>query len=117
MEENRISTRYKEIGRVNIPELCALPEILENISATGCKVIFPISVVVNLEKEYMIQVMISRFPDESPLQLRCKPMWVSEIDGVTHVGFSILFSPDENRLHYLIKRLEEINEDEEPEIV
>lgn len=78
-EENRISTRYSEIGRVTAPELCALPGILDNISATGCKIHFPVSVVVDLEVEYMIKIQLTRSPEEPPLQLMCKPMWVSEI--------------------------------------
>lgn len=117
MDENRQNIRYHEIGRVIAQDICALPGVLDNISSTGCKVHFPVPVAVNLENEYMIKISLSRSPEETPLQLMCKPMWVSENGGATQIGFSILFSPDENRLHSFIDFLEQINEDERPEIV
>jgi len=111
-EENRQNTRYSEIGRVNCPELCALPGVLDNISLEGCKIHFPVAVVVNLENEYMIKITLSRTPEDNPLQLMCKPMWVSENSGATEVGFSILYSPDDARLREFINYLETINDDD-----
>ena len=116
-QENRQNHRYPEIGRIVAPELCALPGILDNISFTGCKVHFPVSVVVDLDTEYMIKVTLSRSIEDSPLQLMCKPMWVSESEGSTQIGFSILFSPDENRLHEFINFLQQVNDDVMPEII
>ena len=117
MDENRQNIRYHEIGRVNAPEICALPGILDNISSTGCKVHFQMPVAVNLDNEYMIKISLSRSPEEGPLQLMCKPMWVSEVGGSTQIGFSILFSPDENRLHLFIDFLQQINDEENLDIV
>lgn len=116
-DENRQSIRYHEIGRVIAPEICTLPGILDNISATGCKVHFPVSATINLDNEYLLKISLSRAPEEGPLQLMCKPMWVSELSGSTQIGFSILFSPDEARLHTFIEFLQQINEDEFPDII
>lgn len=117
MDENRQNTRYQEIGRVVCPEICALTGILDDISSTGCKIHFPFSVVVDLEREYMMKITLSRSPDEAPLQLMCKPMWVTENNGITQIGFAILFSPDESRLHDFISFLEQVNEDDKPDII
>ena len=112
-EENRRSPRYPEIDRVIATDLCALPGILDNISLTGCKVHFPVSVVVDLEAEYMIKITLSRSLEEAPLQLMCKPMWVTENQGVTQVGLQILYSPDDARLREFVSYLEEMNDDDD----
>lgn len=117
MDENRQDIRYQEIGRVNAPEICVLPGILDNISSNGCKVHFPMSVTVDLENEYMIKISLSRSPEDGPLQLMCKPMWVSEVGSTTQIGFSILFSPDENRLHTFINYLQKISDEDIPDII
>lgn len=110
-EENRRNPRYPEIGRVNAPELCALPGILDNISLSGCKIHFPVSVVVDLDTEYMIKISLTRSLEDAPLQLMCKPMWVTEDKGNTQVGLEILYSPDDARLREFVSFLEEMNED------
>ena len=114
-EENRRNPRYPEIGRVIAQELCALPGILDNISLTGCKIHFPVSVVVDLETEYMIKIALSRSIEEAPLQLMCKPMWASENKGSTQIGFEILYSPDDARLRDFVSYLQEMNEDDDDE--
>ncbi|MCQ2576499.1 MAG: PilZ domain-containing protein [Treponema sp.] len=116
MEENRQSVRYHEIGRVVCNDLCALPGILDDISADGCKIHFPLSFVVDIEKEYMLRIIFSRSP-EAPLQLMVRPRWVRESSGSTQIGMEILYSPDQNRLKEFIAYLEEISIDEEPDIV
>ena len=112
-EENIRNHRYPEIGRVIAPELCALPGILDNISYDGCKIHFPVSVVVDLDTEYMIKIALTRSLEESPLQLMCKPMWVTEDKGVTQIGLQILYSPDDARLREFISYLQEMGDDEE----
>lgn len=117
-EENRHNTRFSEIGRVIAPEICALPGILDNISSNGCKVHFPVSVVVDLETEYMIKISLTRSPNEAPLQLMCKPMWVTENASSTQLGLQILYSPDDARLHEFISYLQETSDDDEmPDII
>lgn len=112
-EENRQNHRYPEIGRIVAPELCALPGILDNISLTGCKIHFPVSVVVDLETEYMIKVTLTRSLEDAPLQLMCKPMWVTEDKGNTQIGLKILYSPDDARLREFVAFLQEMGEDDD----
>ena len=50
-QENRLHTRYEEIGRVTASELCALPAVLDDISLNGCKIHYSFPVVVDLENE------------------------------------------------------------------
>ena len=54
--------------------------------------------------------------DNSPLNLICIPQWVKEQDGNTYIGFKVLYSPDANRLNEFINHLEELSEDQLPEI-
>lgn len=115
--ESRRNTRYSEIGRVFCEEICALPGILDNISTDGCKIHFPVSVTVDSEKEYMLKIKLTRTADNSPLQLMCKPMWVSEQGTNTQIGMKILYSPDDSRLHEFISFLEDINDDSLPDIL
>lgn len=117
MEENRQNIRYSEIGRVDAPEICALNGVLDDISATGCKIHFPCPVVLDIENEYKLKITLSRASDEPPLQLLCKPMWVNEIGGSTQIGFQNLYSPDENRLHEFISYLHQLSQDDNPEIL
>lgn len=106
-KENRKSVRYKEIGRVVSQDLCAIPGILDDISATGCKIHFPCSIIVDLENEYELKISVSRTPNEPALKLMCKPQWVKEVSGNTQLGLEILYSPDAARLKDLIAVLHE----------
>lgn len=113
--ENRISQRYKELGRVIAEELCPLAGILSDISAEGCKVHFPAIVVANLENEYELKITPSHNLNESPLKLLCSPKWVLESENSTDIGFNILYSPDALRLSKLIENLQKIAESEDDE--
>lgn len=116
-EENRQNTRYSEIGRVVAPEICPLNGVLDDISLTGCKVHFPCIAELNYEDEYNIQILFSRSPEDEPLQLLCQPIWVKHEGGATEIGFSYMYSPDENRLKEFISYLENLSDDDLPEIL
>ena len=66
-QENRQHIRYEEIGRVNAPEICALPGILDDISSEGCKIHYTFPVVVDLETEYEIKLSPLHGSNSSPL--------------------------------------------------
>ena len=91
--ENRQVTRYKEIGQVVCPQLCAISGILDDISLTGCKIHFPCPVVVDLENEYELELSVSHSSEEEPLHLLCQPQWCNETSGTTQIGLKVLFSP------------------------
>lgn len=105
-KELRQDTRYEEIGSVIAPEICPLNGVLDDISLSGCKVHFSCIADVSMEEEYTIKIGFSRSPEEEPLQLLCKPIWVKHVQDKTSVGFSYLFSPDEQKLKQLIIELE-----------
>ena len=116
-EENRLHTRYEEIGRIVAPEICALPGVLDDISASGCKVHYSLPVVIDLENEYEIKLSPLHQSEQTPLNLICIPQWVKEMDGNTYIGFKIEYSPDANRLSTFIKYLEELSKDQLPDII
>ena len=115
--ENRLHTRYEEIGRITAPEICALPGILDDISLNGCKVHYSFPVVVDLENEYDIKISPLHGSNSSPLNLICSPQWVNETGGNTYIGFKIHYSPDAHKLEQFIKYLETISKDDLPDIV
>lgn len=115
--ENRQHTRFEEIGRVNAPEICALPGVLDDISASGCKIHYSFPVVVDLENEYDVKISPLHHPDQAALNLICIPQWVKEQDGNTYIGLKIQYSPDANRLLSFISHMEEISKDQLPDII
>jgi len=116
-QENRLHTRYEEIGRITAPEICALPGILDDISLTGCKVHYSFPVVVDLENEYDVKLSPLHGANGTPLNLICTPQWVKEQEGNTFIGFKINYSPDAHKLEEFIKHLESILKDNLPDIV
>ena len=116
-QENRLHTRYEEIGRVTAPDICALPGILDDISANGLKVHYSFPVVVDLETEYDLKISPLHGSNSSPLKLICTPQWVNETGGNTFIGFKIHYSPDAHKLENFIKHLEIISRDDLPDIV
>jgi hypothetical protein len=66
--EKRNSTRFKEIGKITSQELCALPGILDDISASGLKVHYAFPVVVDLENEYDME---NSFPKIALFRKKC----------------------------------------------
>ncbi|MCR4632290.1 MAG: PilZ domain-containing protein [Treponema sp.] len=111
MQENRQNTRYKEIGKAFSHELCALPGILDDISASGCKIHYTYPVVVDLESEYDLDVSPASHYGPNPIKLRCKPLWVNEKEGNTYIGFEIMYSPDAGKLSAFINQLENSSKD------
>lgn len=116
-QENRLHTRYEEIGRITAPDICALPGILDDISLNGCKVHYSFPVVVDLENEYEVKLSPLHSSNTSPLNLILSPQWVNEHGGNTYIGFKIHYSPDAHKLEQFIKHLESISKDDLPDIV
>lgn len=116
-QENRLHTRYEEIGRISAPEICALPGILDDISLNGCKAHYSFPVVVDLENEYEVKISPLHGANGTPLNLICIPQWVKEQDGNTFIGFKINYSPDAHKLEDFINHLEKISKDDLPDIV
>lgn len=110
--ENRQDIRFKEIGHIVAPDICSIPGIIDDISASGCKVHYPFPVEVELENEYEVKLSPSQNPTENPLNLIVVPQWAKECEGQTQIGFKILYSPDAANLQTFINHLEsKLNEE------
>ena len=95
MKKNcRTDERFSEIGRFESGSLCVLPGVLENVSAGGCKVYFPVSLEPDMEKDYTAQVHFPEPGIKPALTLVCHPCWTFSREGKTFMGFILLRSPD-----------------------
>lgn len=104
MKNQRGSERFNDFARVVCPSLCIVSGVLTDISESGFKAEFNAPCDINTEKEYEIQIRLSRVSAE-PLELLAAPMWSEFNDGKTSIGFSILHSKDSARLTAYIKML------------
>lgn len=109
--DNRKAVRYDDIGRVDAPDICALPGVLDDISLTGCKVHFPIPVTIDMENDYELRIKPSQKPALNPLVLICHPQWKKESDNESEIGFQVLRSPDSPQLAAYIEVLKQNADD------
>lgn len=101
----RKSIRYEDFGRAECDEICPMPGILDDISATGCKIHYDAPISLNMENDYEIRIRLSRFSAE-PMVLMCHPQWQDEAkDGTSSIGFEFLHSLDTARLEQYIQQL------------
>lgn len=108
MKKERNSERFDDFARVVSPEICIVSGTLTDISDSGFKADFNAPCTVDSEKEYEIQLRLSRISTE-PLELMVQPVWVKfyENEGKTSIGFSVLHSKDSARLNSYIKILKD----------
>lgn len=104
-KNQRQSDRFNDFGRVESSALSLIPGVLTDISITGCKVRFPISLTLDMDADYPLKIRTSRKNESSPLSLIGHPQWVKNEDGSTVIGFSFLHSPDTARLKFYIQQL------------
>ena len=106
MKNNRTSERFDDFARVICDELCIVSGVLTDISNNGFRAEFNAPCTIDNEKEYCIQIRLSRINVE-PLELMVQPMWSDFSDGKTSIGFSILHSKDSARLEKYISMLKD----------
>lgn len=106
MRKNRASERFRDFARIICNELCIVNGVLSDISKDGFKAEFNAPCDIDKEKEYNVQLRLSRINVE-PLDLLARPMWATFKDGKTTIGFSILHSKDTSRLEKYISMLKE----------
>ena len=110
MTEARKDIRFEEIGRVEAPEICSLPGVLEDISISGCRVRFPVPVELTTEDEdrgFELKIYPSR-QGADEIELLCTPCWVkneNDESAEASLGFKILHSPGSQQLEHYIKEL------------
>jgi len=112
MKNHRNSERFDDFARVICGDLCIVSGVLTDISEKGFKAEFNAPCNIDNEKEYEIQLRLSRVNAE-PLELLSRPMWSNFVDGKTSIGFSILHSKDSARLEQYIKMLKDDKKSED----
>ena len=106
MKKDRKSERFDDFARIVCDKLCIVSGILTDISETGFKTEFNAPCNVDSEKEYNVQLRLSRVNAE-PLELLVRPVWSKFSDGKTKIGFSILHSKDSARFENYVKMLKD----------
>ena len=106
MKKQRSSERFDDFARIVCDDLCIVSGTLTDISKDGFKAEFNAPCTIDNEKEYTVQLRLSRISVE-PLELIVRPMWSKFVDGKTSIGFSILHSKDTARLDKYVKMLQE----------
>lgn len=106
MKKQRSSERFDDFARIVCSDLCIVSGTLTDISKDGFKAEFNAPCTIDNEKEYSVQLRLSRINVE-PLELIVRPMWSNFVDGKTSIGFSILHSKDTARLEKYVKMLQE----------
>lgn len=103
--DKRKDERYEDIGRVEAPELCVFPGVLQDISMLGCRVRFPMQFDPDMEMDIEMRVIPAHKRTLQPISLIGHPMWVRHDDNSTEIGFKLLRSPDSRELHQYVQRL------------
>ena len=111
MIKQRASERYDDFARVECSDLCIVCGALTDISDSGFKAEFNAPCDVDKEKEYTVQLRLSRVTAE-PLELIVQPVWVKFNEGKTSIGFLIRHSKDSARLAQYVKMLKDDKSDE-----
>lgn len=104
-KEQRKEERFIDIGRVEAPELCVFPGVLEDISMFGSKIRFPANIDVELNEDVELRISPSQRKETQPFLLIGHPKWVQKDENVTQVGFKFLRSPGTHMLNSYIEKL------------
>lgn len=113
MKDLRKAERFADFGRVENSEICVVSGVLEDISASGIKVGYSVPPSIDMDKEYEVEIRLSRGADE-PLKLIVKPARIFKGgEDETYVGFSILHSKDSARLEEYLAKLKKDSAPEE----
>ncbi len=112
--EQRKDERIIDVGRVEAPELCVFPGILEDISMFGSKIRFPAPVDVELNMDVDLTISPSGNTSQ-PLKIIAHPKWVKKEGNSTEIGFKFLRSPGTRLLNAYIEKLALANAEFEEE--
>ena len=106
MEKSRKSERYVDFARIVCNDLCVVSGVLTDISDGGFRVEFNAPCTLDDEKEYNVQLRLSRINTE-PLNLIVRPVWSKFNEGKTSIGFLVLHSKDTARFEKYIIMLKD----------
>lgn len=113
--EQRKDERFIDVGRVEAPELCIFPGVLEDISLLGGRIRFPQVLDMNPTMEINLKISLSRAESPEPILLIGCPKWWKKDESSTLIGFKFLRSPSTNSLNSYIEKLTLANEEFEEE--
>lgn len=104
-QEKRKHKRYADIGRVDAPDVCIFPGMLYDISQSGCRIVFPMQLNVDMEQEYDIKITPTAEKQIAPFLLRVRPVWLKQTDSNSEIAFSLLPGPAAKSLDLYIAHL------------
>lgn len=91
--ENRKFTRYDDVARVEAPDICIFPGVLLDVSQKGCRIRFPVPVQPDMDRDYELKLTPTRSSKFQSFILIGHPMWNSDNNNYSELGFEILHSP------------------------
>lgn len=115
MLEKRKDIRYREMGHVDCPQICALSGVLEDISISGVKVHFPCPIILDDSKEYDLKLKMSQKPKMEAITVSCKMEWSQVEDSQTTFGFRIIKCDNKKILEEYIEFLKKSSQDDDIE--
>ena len=104
-EIQRRFERFNTFARVEAPDICQIHGSLADISKSGCKVRFPLSLTIDMDLDYTLKIKFTQMDKSLLFVLICHPQWLKEDDGSTLIGFEFLRSPDTARFNDYIQKL------------
>ena len=117
VSDQRKDERFEDVGRVEAPELCVFPGILEDISMLGGKVRFPLNFDVDMDQDINLTISLTSRDMSQPLQLIAHPQWFQKDANATKIGFKFLRSPGTHLLNSYIEKLALANAEYEEEVL
>ena len=93
MSELRNATRYKASAKVKIQGAAEGEIALKDLSVTGCRVESADFSEIELNKQYIIEVLPEKNANIGAFDLMVESMWMRPGDNSYQVGFSIIASP------------------------
>ena len=73
--KERKTHRFREAGKVSIPELCIFPGLLIDISSSGCCIRFPAVIEPDMDSDYEASFVLSSKSPQHPVVLIVQPKW------------------------------------------
>lgn len=103
--KERKTHRFREAGKVSVPELCIFPGLLIDISSSGCCIRFPAVIEPDMDSDYEASFFLSSKSPQHPVVLIVQPKWKKPADSATEIGFEFLHSPGTKNLTQYIQDL------------
>lgn len=104
-QERRRHPRFCDVGRVDAPEVCMFPGVLQDVSICGCRVEFPMQVDIDMEREYMIRFTPTAEKQLAPFSVRAHPVRLERGESNSVIAFSLMPSSSSHMIETYVDRL------------